>query len=172
MRKIKKLLAVLLVIMMMGTVPVHAHIDGNIGRDNVSSFIQNESVFSSEARTTKASRGRVISSATVQISDEGDGLLGVYSDILCHTAVQQIYMVIYLDVWNETNEDWQFVDTYEYSWLDTDFPDEKLTMAVVAFDIDGLSRGKEYRLRASYAAKNHDSVLEVMSARTNGITLD
>lgn len=171
MGKIKKILAVLSVVLIMGIVSGYANIDSGIERDNVNSFIQNESVSPAEARTTKAARGRVISSATLQISDEGNGVLGAYSELLCHTAVKQIYMVIYLEIWNESYEDWQLVDSYEYSWQDTDFP-EDLNMAFVSFDVDGLSRGKEYRLRASYAAKNYDSVLEVMSARTNGITLD
>lgn len=116
-------------------------------------------------------RGRVLSSAELQLSDEGNGVIGVYASTLCHTAVKEIYMVIYLDVWNEDIQDWVMVDNYEYRWNASDNPDQELTAASVSFFLEGLPRGKTYSLRGAHAAKNFSNVMEVMASETDGIVL-
>lgn len=119
-----------------------------------------------------SARGRVISSVGLQISDEGQGVLGVYAETLCHTAVKEIFMTIYLDVWDDSIQDWITLDMYEYNWKASDNPDKNLTDVSVSFSLEGLSRGKTYSLRGSHAARNFNNVSEVMSSETSGIVLD
>lgn len=119
-----------------------------------------------------SARGRVLSSAGLQISDEGQGVLGVYAETLCHTSVKQIYMTIYLDVWDEERQDWVTLDLYDYEWKASDNPDRNLTDVSVSFELEGLPRGRTYSLRGTHIAKNFDNITEVMSSETSGIVLD
>lgn len=116
-------------------------------------------------------RGRVLSSVELELADEGNGVIGVYAATLCHTAVKEIYMVIYLDVWDESLQDWVMLDNYEYRWKSSDNPDKNLTDVSVSFSLEGLPRGRTYSLRGAHAAKNFDNVMEVMSSETDGIVL-
>lgn len=118
-----------------------------------------------------AARGRVLSSVELQLSDEGSGVIGVYAETLCHTAVKEIYMTIYLDVWDDNLQDWVMVDNYEYNWKASDNPNESLTDVSVSFSLEGLPRGRMYSLRGAHAAKNFNNVSEVMSSATDGIVL-
>lgn len=119
-----------------------------------------------------SARGRVLSSAGLQISDEGRGVLGVYAETLCHTAVKEIYMTIYLDVWDEEIQDWITLDAYEYEWKASDSPNRDLTDVSVSFLLEGLPRGRTYSLRGAHAARNFDGIAETMSSATSGIVLD
>lgn len=172
MKTVKKILWTLSVIMVFFAGPAYAQNNNTISRENVDSVVTNKNVSSDRASITKMPRGRILSSATLQISDEGNGTLGVYADTLCHISVKKIDLIIYLDIWNEANEDWEYVNSYEYTWLSSDYPDQSLNMAVVSFDIEGLNRGREYRLRAVHGARSFDSMTEIMSTRTDGIVLD
>lgn len=116
-------------------------------------------------------RGRVLSSVELELADEGNGVIGVYAATLCHTAVKEIYMVIYLDVWDESLQDWVMLDDYEYRWKASDNPDKNLTDVSVSFSLEGLPRGRTYSLRGAHAAKNFDNVMEVMASETDGIVL-
>lgn len=117
-------------------------------------------------------RGRVISSVELELADDGYGVIGVYASTLCHTAVKEMYMVIYLDVWDESIQDWRMVDYYEYEWNASDNPDRDLSAVSVSFSLEGLSRGRTYSLRGVHVAKNFENVMEAMSSETNGITLN
>lgn len=119
-----------------------------------------------------AARGRVISSSELQLSDEGSGVIGVYASTLCHTAVEEIYMMIYLDVWDESLQDWVMINDFEYNWKSSDEPDKDLSAASVSFLLEGLSRGRTYSLRGVHIARNFDKVVEVMASETDGITLN
>lgn len=124
------------------------------------------------SRIIATPRGRLISSSGLQISDEGNGVLGVYAETLCHNGMKEIFMTIYLDIWNETYNDWEMVDCYEYEWFSSAYPDEELAAVSVSFDLTGLSRNREYRLRGYHGAKGFNNSVEMMATETHGIMLD
>lgn len=129
--------------------------------------VSNDSI----SKVRGSARGRVLSSVELELADEGNGVIGVYANTLCHTAVKEIYMTIYLDVWDENIEDWVMVDRYEYNWKASDDPDKDLSAVSVSFSLEGLPRGRMYSLRGAHAAKNFNNVSEVMSSATDGIVL-
>lgn len=122
------------------------------------------------SRVLGSVRGRFLSSATIQISDEGNGVLGVYADTLCHENMKDIYVTIFLEIWEEDNNDWTQLNMYEYEWHASS-PEEKLSMAGVAFDIENLERRRVYRLRSMHAVRSHGGITEAMMPRTEGIIL-
>lgn len=140
--------------------------------DAVDGQLQNIMSNNSISKVRGVTRGRVLSSVELQLSDEGNGVIGVYAATLCHTAVKEIYMTMYLDVWDENQQDWVMVDDYEYRWKASDNPDKDLTDVSVSFLLEGLPRGRTYSLRGAHAAKNFNNVMEVMASETDGITLN
>lgn len=141
---------------------------GDVVDAQYKSIISNNST----SKVRGVARGRVISSSELELADEGQGVIGVYASTLCHTAVKEIHMTIYLDVWDEAIQDWKMVDNYEYQWRATDNPDKDLTAVSVSFSLEGLPRGEMYSLRGVHIAKNFNNVVEVMTSETDGITLN
>lgn len=166
---------VLLTVALVLSIPVIANAETSdlfMQADTVDTQLQNIVSNNSISKVRGVTRGRVLSSVELQLSDEGNGVIGVYAATLCHTAVKEIYMTMYLDVWDDTQQDWVMVDNYEYRWKASDNPDKDLTDVSVSFLLEGLPRGRTYSLRGAHAAKNFSNVMEVMASETSGITLN
>lgn len=115
--------------------------------------------------------GLLLSMCGVRITDEGDGILGVYAYTECHEVVERIKMKLYIDMWNDDANDWSTIKWYDYDWYVEDYPD--LHYANVQFDVTGLPTGYEYRLRGSHFAwQIGTSIYEGMSTYTEFIPLD
>lgn len=110
-----------------------------------------------EAKITGTPRGRLLSSVTVRISDEGRGTVGVYADMLCHVPTRKMMVWLYLEQWDNTIGDWNTVDYQHFEWLAEDYPDEDLTMAMVSYNVPRQERGQEYRIRGMFGAFELDS---------------
>lgn len=117
-----------------------------------------------------AARGRVISSGAVGLTDKGKGIFSVYADTSCHSAVKNIYMTVYLDIWNDSTQDWDTINSFDYEWH-AKTPEEDLHSVVVSFEIHDLTRGREYQLRGNHMAEAFDGVFEAMSTQTQTLTL-
>lgn len=111
-------------------------------------------------RAVGITRGRLLSSAALEILDKGKGTIGVSSDILCHEPMERITAWIYLEKWDPVEEDWTTVQYEQFEWLASDYPDENLTMAMISYNIPNQERGRDYRLRGLFGAKDLDSQLQ------------
>lgn len=115
-------------------------------------------------------RGRYIASSGLAITNEGYGILEVYADTLAHVAVKKIKMTIYLDQWDEDNNDWIQIDskslTYEYKE-----GEEVLNEASQSFLVENLETNRYYRLRGLHAVWSFDGLMETQSTVTNGVLL-
>ena len=118
-----------------------------------------------------STRGRLISSVNAQISDEGKGTIGVYSEILCHEAMDEIRMWIYLERQSSTGT-WSTVTYKQFEWLAEDYPNEDLTMAIVSYNIPNMKRGEKYRLRCLYGAESDNLGSENWRAATGALYLE
>lgn len=170
-RIFKTVISLLLVLCI--SVPAYANGNYDTSKSKVLNSYLQENVYNNViSKVTKAARGRLLSSCSLQISNDNDGIIGIYADTLCHSAMKQIYMTIYLDVWDDSIQDWRTVDSYEYSWKASDNPGRELTSVSVSFDVVGLRKGRTYSLRGNHSAVGFDSSSEVMMTETNGIVLD
>lgn len=123
------------------------------------------------SRVIGTPRGSLISLGTIQISDEGKGVLGVYADTLCHVKVDEIDMTIYLDIFNEETNDWDSLNYYEYVWKAADMTDHELTNISVSFDLYGLRRKRTYRLQCFHVVKDASGYSEALFSETFGLEL-
>lgn len=146
----KRILIITVMIMLFATQSVsYASIGNNIQEVKVISSYNNEKT----SRVIGSPRGRLISSVELEISDRGNGTIGVYVDLLCHKAMDKMMIWTYLEKWNPVTEDWSTVNNQQFTWLSKDYPDEDLTMAVVSYTVPKQERGKDYRLRVMFGAK-------------------
>lgn len=170
-RIFKTVMSLLLVLCI--SVPAYAKSNFDSSNSKVLNTYLQENISNNRfSKVTRAARGRLLSSCSLQISNDNDGIIGVYAETLCHSAMKQIYMTIYLDVWDNSIQDWRTVDSYEYSWKASDNPGRELTNVSVSFDVVGLQKGRTYSLRGHHSAVGFDNSSEVMMTETNGIVLD
>lgn len=118
-----------------------------------------------------STRGRLISSVDVQISDEGKGIIGVYADLLCHEAMDELIIWVYLERQLSTGS-WTTVTYKHFDWLAEDYPNQSLNKAIVSYDIPNQKRGEKYRLRCVFGAFSDDLGSENWRAATGALYLE
>lgn len=145
-----------------GLLVIHAHVQAYANEWSNAEEIPNVITVNSERQTSVKGipRGRLISSVEIQLTDKGRGTAGIYADLLCHEPMEYLKMWLYLDKWDESIGEWAVEDSQQFTWLAKDYPDQNLTMAVVGYDISGLERGKDYRIRGLFGVKDLDSIMQ------------
>ena len=119
----------------------------------------------------KSTRGRLISSVDAQITDRGKGTIGVYADLLCHEAMDELRIWVYLER-QVSSGSWTTVTYKQFEWLAEDYPNQDLNMAVVSYDIPNMKRGEKYRLRCLYGADSDELGSENWRAATSALYLE
>lgn len=115
-------------------------------------------------------RGSIISMGQAIISNDGGGRIGVYIRTSCHVSVDRIFMRLYLDSWNEKNQEWDNEGSYEFEYLRENQPNGQLYGATANFQIAGMPTNKYYRLRCAHVASNADS-FEGLASQTDGVLI-
>lgn len=105
-----------------------------------------------EARLTGTPRGRLLSSVSMRLTDEGNGTVKIYADMLCHVPLREMLLWIYLEKWDSETKNWVTEEYQHFEWKAEDYPDEDLTMAMISYHVRGLERGQDYRLRGMFGA--------------------
>ncbi len=118
-----------------------------------------------------STRGRLISSVDVQITDEGKGTIGAYVEMLCHEAMDELVIWVYLERQVSTGT-WTTVTYKHFDWLAEDYPNQSLNKAIVSYDIPNQKRGEKYRLRCMFGAYSDDLGSENWRAATAALYLE
>ena len=119
------------------------------------------------------SRGVFFAAADLGIANN-DGDIDVTAHAYMSVPVDEIYMTIYLDryvVDEDGDDDWVYVDMFEFEFYAEDYPDGELTSESVEFTLTGYPKGEYYRLRGAYAAVK-DGVIEGFGPSTDGILIE
>ena len=115
-------------------------------------------------------RGEFFAEADLMITDQGDGNIGALAKAYMDRAVDEVYITIYLDRWNEEEERWQMVTYYDAEFYAEDYP-EGLTDPTVDITFLNQERGHYYRLRSAFSAV-YDDDYEGFSPTTSGIWIE
>lgn len=169
MKKYLSLLMLLLLILSMNITPVYAAV---VALEEYSSVNAKSNILSSNIMedidiVQKTPRGVFFSAADLKIINE-DGEIGVVGNAYMSTEIDELYMTIYLDRW-ENDDHWDQIDYFEFEFYAEDYPDG-LTNELVAFTLTGYPKGHYYRLRGAYAAVK-DGVVEGFAPVTDGILI-
>ena len=104
------------------------------------------------------------------ISDEGDGNIGAFAVAYMDHSVDEVYISIYLDRWNDEEKRWEQVTYYDAEFYEEDYP-EGLTDPTVDITFLNQERDHYYRLRGAFSA-TYEYEFEGFSPTTAGIWID
>ena len=114
------------------------------------------------------SRGNWIADGILQISNFGNGNIGVYMTTQCHIPVDEIMMDVAVDQLIEDIDRWNQMEYYSFDFFPED--DKPLTEATLDFEVTGQEPDKWYRLRGLHMVFYGDES-EGYSTRTAGIMI-
>ena len=168
-KRIVKMLTILMSIHLMSISNVYAMTNGETSVDEYSELLP-KNVDSDRATEQSVRRGEFFARADLIITDEGDGNIGAFAVAYMDHAVDEVYITIYLDRWNDEEERWQMVTYYDAEFYAEDYP-EGLTDPTVDITFLNQERDHYYRLRSAFSAV-YDNDYEGFSPTTAGIWID
>ena len=144
------ILAIMTSLMMFGNVYAQQVDSGEFANaramTNVKTVMRDGSV-----KALGTTRGRVLATAEMELTDKGGGEVDIYVEVFCHESVSKLRMKVYLEKWVESSNKWSVVDTKEQIWTSEEYGDD-LSMGILNYNVLGVSAGK-YRLRGSFSAR-------------------
>lgn len=117
-----------------------------------------------------STRGEHIGTCGLSLSNRGYNVLGIHVDTTCHVPVKKIRMSVFLDRWDEGEQDWFQVDAYNFTYEYKE-GGEDLTAVSEDFDVSGFPADNYYRLRSFHAVWPFTGGVEMQGPMTDGIKL-
>lgn len=172
MKKIWKSIFSLLIASLLFISNVYAfsyHSDAETSVDEPSELLP-KNIKSDKATEKAIRRGNFFAQADLIISDQGNGNIGALAKAYMDHGVDEVYISIYLDQWDEEKETWEQVAYYDAEFYAEDYP-EGLTDPTVDITFLDQERDHYYRLRSSFSAV-YEYEYEGFSPTTSGIWID
>lgn len=113
-------------------------------------------------------RGNWIADGILQITNLGNGNIGVLMTTECHIPVDEIMMTVAVDQLIESSQNWNQMEFYTFDYYPED--GKSLTDATLSFEVTGQEPDKWYRLRGLHMVFYGDES-EGYSTRTPGIMI-
>lgn len=114
-------------------------------------------------------RGEVISTGIVEITDELDGNVGVSIHTYAHVPCDRICNALTLQRWDDSKEEWIQVIRFDFEAKKEDNPEEKLTYLINSVLVEDLPAGS-YRAKGLHAVYLNGEY-EGYSSKTHGIQI-
>lgn len=124
----------------------------------------------SKVYMTPNRRGSFFSGADLIIKDNGHGNIGAFAKAYMDHSVDEVYITIYLDRWDEVSDRWRQVTYHDEEFYAKDYPNG-LTDPSVDITFLDLEKGYSYRLRGVFAAV-YNGEFEGFSPVTDGILIE
>ncbi len=137
--------------------------------EEISQLLPKE-VKSDKATEETVRRGEFFARADLVITDQGNGNIGAMAKAYMDYAVDEVYITVYLDRWDEESERWEQITYYDAEFYAEDYP-EGLTDPTVDITFLNQERGHYYRLRSVFSAV-YDYDYEGFSPTTSGIWIE
>lgn len=142
--------------------------------DHTSVDLQSEllpsTVKSATAYESAKRRGDFFMRADLIIKDDGNGDIGAFAKAYMAVPVEEVYITIYLDRWDEEADRWRQVSYYDYEFYANDYPDGLIDPSI-DITFKKQTKGYYYRIRGVFAAVN-DGDFEGFSPVTDGILIN
>ena len=172
MKKIKKILGVAVLLMLLMSKAVYASTfrwEELTGHHNNSILLKNGQTVSEDIVNDSA-RGRIMSTATLSITNEEDGTLYIVANIFVHKNIDKAYQTIFLDKWDDTREDWVQIGSWDFERTKEEEENGVLSSYHVGMTVSGCELNCYYRARAMHLVQIGDD-MEGKATETNGILL-
>ena len=142
----------------------------NIPNDSGSSTLLAEEVLSSKDSVKHYGRGDYLAEGSVQITNLEDGRLRINATTLAHVNVDRILHSVFLDMWDEDENDWIPLEYWDFEITKEEVENEELYMLATSFILSGYEVGRYYRLRGLHGVEIYDE-LEACATETHGVLL-
>ena len=139
------------------------------GNHNVSILLEETEVRSKNEYHTVA-RGDFLSAGITEIINGQDGTIGINIDTYAHCGVDRIFHTVFLDQWDETEQDWNQVGYWNFVRTKDEEEDGVLNSFLTSFNVSGYETGMYYRIRGLHGAEYNDEV-EACASETHGILI-
>lgn len=133
--------------------------------------VSSNSIECSSDNSVNEPRSLYLASAISEITNEGEGVLGIYADFASYKDVQWAQITINLERRKGTTGTWSKVKTYVYEFTPEDDPDGRLHSEAVAFSVYGLETNYYYRLRCTHKVQTPSGSYESKNTQTDGVLL-
>jgi len=118
--------------------------------------------------TSDTTRGKILSTSMLEIANNEDGTLHISVDTYAHKIVDKIYQTVFLDKWDEKEENWVQIGYWDFERSIEEEAD--LSYYHVGFTVKGCELNRYYRARAMHLVEL-DDILEGKATQTNGVLL-
>ena len=115
-------------------------------------------------------RGDYLAQGSVEIVNLENGQLELRATTLAHVNVDRIIHSLFLDVWDDDENDWINLNYWDFEITKEEIEDEQLHMFSSVLTISGCQVGKYYRVRGLHGVEIYDE-LEACATETDGVLL-
>ena len=128
----------------------------------------NELLSRDEYRTV--ARGDFLSAGATEIRNGQDGSMTICIDTYAHHDVDSIFHTVFLDQWDEDDQDWYQVGYWDFVQTKEETEDGSLHELITIMRVTGYPTGKYYRLRGLHGVEYNDEI-EATATETNGVLI-
>lgn len=145
-----KALALSLVVALYSALPIQA--SGTLVKEaDLKKINRESSIISDREKDVLSSvygqtRGSIISTATVILTNEGEGKVDIIVETLAHKKVDEIFHTVILEQL-QSDDSWLELGRYDYDVVKEDCPDQDLSGLTNEFKLSNLEINRYYRLR-------------------------
>lgn len=125
----------------------------------------------SSSDTAIGPRSRYLGSAISEITNEGEGVLGIYADFVSYSEIPWARITINLERRKGTSGSWSLVKTYVQEFTSEDDPNGRLHSGEMEFSVYGLATNYYYRLSCEHKVQTPSGTYETKNTQTNGVLL-
>lgn len=157
-KRFKKVVGLVLAVMLLGSSNVWANVivEGTEISDNTGEI---------------QPRSRYLASASSQVTNEGEGVLGIYADFKSFEGVESGSIKINLQRRKSASSgSWEPVDTFTEEFDGADYPNGVITFAYTEFEVHGLKTDYYYRVTCYHKVKTPNGT-ETKTTQTDGVLL-
>lgn len=115
-------------------------------------------------------KGSLLSVSFLRIANSGGGKIGILADTVCHVNVDSMYVIIYLDRYDESKDKWLNQKVYQYEFHAKDMPNQQLNSKLISFEETDQPSGHYYRLWA-YHDVEKGGAWETHRTGTDGVLI-
>lgn len=142
----------------------------NVPGNHGNSVLMPSNVTSSTDEYRTVARGDFLSAGISQISNGQDGSIIIHIETYAHHNVDRIFHTVFLDQWDEEEEDWIRLEHWDFSKSKEETEDGVLGELLTRITLTGYETGKYYRVRGLHGVEYNDEV-EATATETHGVLI-